>query len=63
MDSITTEGRYMACSGGWDWAPYSDSRDADGNPSFTKGIWQSVYLVAAPEIAITDVVPLVYYKV
>ena len=28
----------MACSGGWDWAPYSDSRDADGNPSFTKGI-------------------------
>ena len=39
-DSITTEGRYMDCSGGWDWAPYSYVRDGDGNPAFTKGIWK-----------------------
>eukprot|EP01052_Picozoa_sp_SAG31_P020097 SAG31_NODE_1495_length_8102_cov_5.708021_2_plen_406_part_00 len=42
-DSIDmSAGRYMSCSGGWDWAPYSNSRDPhSGLPTFTKGIWKS----------------------
>ena len=64
-DSITTEGRYMNCAGGWDWAPYSRMRDADGNPMFTKGIWRSLYALAVPDavpVAISHVAPLVYYS-
>ena len=43
--TISTEGRYMDCSGGWDWAPYSFMRDPDGNPAWSKGIWKGVYMV------------------
>lgn len=40
-------GRFMGCSGGWDWAPYSNARDPNsGLPVFTKGVWKSVYLVS-----------------
>ena len=48
---------------GWDWAPYSRMRDADGNPMFTKGVWKSVSAVAVPSASavITHVTPLVYY--
>jgi beta-mannosidase len=60
----TTEGRFMACSGGWDWAPYSDTYSmgwgASGpepTRSFSKGIWKSVYLVTVPLAAITHLVP------
>ena len=61
--AITTEGRYMDCSGGWDWAPYSFMRDADGNPAFTRGIWKGVYLAGfeTASAAITYVVPQVRY--
>lgn len=41
--NISVDGRYMACSGGWDWAPYSVTTDADGLRDFTRGIWKSVY--------------------
>ena len=64
----TTEGRFMACSGGWDWAPYSDTYSmgwgASGpqsTRSFTKGIWRSVYLVTVSSAAITYLVPQVFY--
>lgn len=40
---------------------YSDSRDADGNPSFTRAIWKSVYAVGVVAAAIIDVVPQVLY--
>ena len=62
--SIATEGRYMDCSGGWDWAPYSFMRDVDGNPMWTRGIWKDVYLVGftrATAAAVTYVVPQVRY--
>jgi hypothetical protein len=38
-------GRFMACSGGWDWAPYSNTFQSDPKQAtahtFTKGIWKS----------------------
>ena len=42
--SISTHGRFMACSGGWDWAPYSNLRSGEGHQMFTRGIWKSVYV-------------------
>ena len=42
--SLTCDGRWMACSGGWDWAPYSTTTQ-EGALTFSKGIWKSVYLV------------------
>ena len=56
-------GRFMACTGGWDWAPYTTTKDPDtGANTFTKGIWKSVYLVRVSSAAITHVVPQVRYK-
>ena len=59
----------MACSGGWDWAPYSDSYSqgwGDKGPvatrSFTKGIWRSVYTTTVASAAITHLVPQVFYN-
>ena len=64
----TTEGRFMACSGGWDWAPYSSTYSqgwgANGpvaTRTFSKGIWRSVYLTTVSTAAITHLVPQVYY--
>lgn len=60
-----SDGRYMSCSGGWDWAPYSNLRDPkSGLPTFTKGIWKSVYIVSmeSTTAAITSLVPLVKYS-
>jgi hypothetical protein len=57
--SIDTHGRFMACSGGWDWAPYSDLRSGEGHQMFTRGIWKSVYLSEVPSgsVAIMHAVP------
>ena len=60
-ESIPCDGRYMACSGGWDWAPYTTAKDSQGLAVFTKGIWKDVYLVAVVQAAITHVVPQVIY--
>jgi len=37
-------GRWMSCTGGWDWAPYSTTSEG-GAATFSKGIWKSVYVV------------------
>jgi len=60
--AIDCSGRWMACTGGWDWAPYTNTAQG-GSPTFTKGIWKSVSLVqvAAGSVAITDVVPQITY--
>jgi beta-mannosidase len=39
--SLTCSGRWMACTGGWDWAPYSDTMQ-EGATTFSKGIVKSV---------------------
>jgi len=65
----TTEGRFSACSGGWDWAPYSDTYTTGWGASgpqqtrtFSKGIWRSVYLVTVQSAGITHLVPQVFYN-
>ena len=64
--AINTDGRFMACSGGWDWAPFPGAPvTADtGAKTYSRGIWKSVYLVrvAKDSAAIEDVVPEMYYR-
>ena len=42
---VTEDGRFMACTGGWDWAPYSTTATAQADPTFSRGILRDVYLV------------------
>jgi len=58
----STEGRFMACTGGWDWAPYTDTKDVSGHMTMTKGIWKSVYLVGTSTATISHVVPQIFYQ-
>eukprot|EP01050_Picozoa_sp_SAG11_P009520 SAG11_NODE_900_length_6632_cov_2.693403_8_plen_511_part_00 len=62
--SIDTGGRFMACSGGWDWAPYSRMRDSGGRAEWTRGLTGSVYLVATAlnSVAIDALSPTILYK-
>eukprot|EP00045_Choanoeca_perplexa_P014475 m.170359 g.170359 ORF g.170359 m.170359 type:complete len:852 (-) comp16688_c0_seq1:1727-4282(-) len=57
---IDVNGRFMACTGGWNWAPYSDTSQ-HGASTFSQGIWKSVYLVTVNSAAITHAVPQVFY--
>lgn len=63
FDETSTGGRFMACTGGWDWGPYSTTY-ADGDHTFSKGIWKSVYIVSLPKsgAAITHLVPHTFYR-
>eukprot|EP00039_Didymoeca_costata_P021562 m.2498 g.2498 ORF g.2498 m.2498 type:complete len:975 (-) comp2531_c0_seq1:113-3037(-) len=66
---IPEDGRFMACTGGWDWAPYSNTiTNSSGNTTgpastFSKGIWKSVYIVEVPQssVAITHITPHTRY--
>lgn len=62
--SIDTGGRFMAASGGWDWAPYSRMRDRGGRLEWTRGIVGGVYLAAtaAGTVAIDHLSPTILYK-
>lgn len=60
--AMKVAGRFMACTGGWDWAPYSWIKNSEGATIYSKGIWKSVYILTSSSIAITDVVPLTYYQ-
>eukprot|EP00937_MAST-01D_sp_MAST-1D-sp2_P002784 g2784.t1 len=57
-------GRFMACTGGWDWAPLSPTRNSRGTPTFSKGIWKAVYLSRVPPggVAIHHLSPQVFYN-
>ena len=59
--SIETDGRFMACAGGWDWAPYTHACDKQGRRLFSRGIVAPIYLLAIDQVALTHVVPKVYY--
>lgn len=65
--SLSLAGRYMACSGGWDWAPESQLSLNDTvfgvSNTFSSGIWKSVYITAVAPVSatITDVTPLTSY--
>lgn len=59
--SIDCETRWMACTGGWDWAPYTQTTQ-EGAGTFSYGIWKSVSIVTVRAAAISYVVPHVYYR-
>jgi beta-galactosidase/beta-glucuronidase len=58
--SIDCDGRWMACTGGWDWAPYTTTKQ-QGVQTFSKGIWRSVYLAEISTVGIEHVVPQITY--
>jgi len=58
--TIDCNGRWMACTGGWDWAPYTTTTSF-GIATFTKGIWRSVYVAEVSAVAIEHVVPQIMY--
>lgn len=62
QDPRNLEGRWMGCTGGWDWAYYTNTATSQGTRSFSKGIWKSVYLAGVTSTAITSIVPHVYYN-
>jgi beta-mannosidase len=62
LRTIQVHGRFTACSGGWDWAPYAQEIDMDGISMFTFGIVKPLYLVGVHNHYITDVVPKIYYQ-
>jgi len=60
---VPVDGRFMACTGGWDWAPYSNTFEAGSQAhTFSKGLWKSVYLVSFSKAAITHIVPQIFYR-
>jgi len=54
----------MACSGAWDWAPYTATYNDQKAHTMSKGIWKSVYLVGVPdgEAALQHLQPRIYYN-
>eukprot|EP01043_Picozoa_sp_COSAG02_P081514 COSAG02_NODE_19955_length_856_cov_0.759577_1_plen_256_part_01 len=61
-NAVDTHGRYMGCSGGWDWAPMSIEWmvTPDRSPTFSFGIWKSVSLLAVSSTSITHIAPRVF---
>jgi beta-mannosidase len=62
-DASNDEGRWQACSGAWDWAPYGTTFAPGGSHTFSKGLVKSVYLVPlpGPGALVTHIVPRVTY--
>lgn len=60
-ESMNLPGRYMACSGGWDWAPYSATKTASGGQTYSRGILRDVYLVPVSGAALSHAVVLSSY--
>jgi beta-mannosidase len=58
---LITYGRFQACSGGWDWAPYTRTGDAYGSRTFTFGIWKPIYIIEQSQLSIYHVVPKIFY--
>ncbi|CAE8603207.1 unnamed protein product [Polarella glacialis] len=58
---IETHGRFMPCTGGWDWAPWSHTWDQTGAPTFSKGIVGSVYLLPVMQMLLTAVTAHTFY--
>ena len=61
-DARNDEGRYAACSGGWDWALYSNTFTPGGLPWLSMGVWKSVYLVEVASLSLRAMVPHVFYN-
>ena len=67
FDHALDTGRYMACTGGWDWAPYTNTHaatfDNTTEPTFTRGIVKAAYLafVEPASAMVEHVVPRVAF--
>ncbi|KAG7364672.1 glycoside hydrolase family 2 sugar binding protein [Nitzschia inconspicua] len=59
--SKKVDGRFTACSGGWDWAPYAREQDAQGTQMFTLGVVKPVSVIGVKHFYISYVVPKIYY--
>ena len=58
--SIDVGGRFAACSGGWDWAPYVSTKQGR---AFTRGPWKSVYVAESQTgVFVTQIVPRITYR-
>jgi len=60
--TIPVDGRFTACTGGWDWAPYTRSFDSQGRRAYSFGIVKPIYLIAVHQYFIRHVVPKIYYR-
>ena len=60
FDGGELDGRWMACTGGWDWAPYTQTFNQDAY-TFSYGIWKSVYLLRMGDIVVNHITPQTYY--
>ena len=51
---IDTKGRFMACSGGWDWAPYTQTAEHSclSRRVFTFGIIRPLYFVLVEDVVV-----------
>jgi hypothetical protein len=62
LPSIPVNGRFTACSGGWDWAPYVRAHDAEGTQMYTLGLtFKPVNVIGVWRFYISYVVPKIYY--
>ena len=60
---IEEYGQFMQCSGGWDWAPVSQSTTRHSKlAAYTRGIWKRVYLLDVDWLAITQMTAHVTYN-
>ena len=58
--AIDVGGRFAACSGGWDWAPYISTKQGR---AFTRGAWKSVYVAESGSgVFVTHLVPRITYR-
>lgn len=46
----STGGRFMACTGGWDWAPFSNTYEGKDH-TFSRGLWRTVYTVTLDHVS------------
>lgn len=65
LPNISTNGRFMAISGGWDWAPYTQNAEEScmSRRVFTFGIVKPLYVakVSYDNPLILHVIPKIYY--
>jgi hypothetical protein len=60
-DARNDEGRFMACSGGWDWSQYSNISTPGGLPFLSFGVWKDVYIVPVSQLSLHALVAQVFY--
>ena len=60
---IAVNGLFMQCTGGWDWAPVSQSTTLDSSHlgTYSRGIWKSVYTVTISSLAIRYMTAHTFY--